>query len=257
MSSNLENESKRDCNVGQQKPWIRVIVSLGMSYIFVRSAESVVFLTYATMGKIGALFVLFCSVVYFGIITIMKLGKKQGDAKARTLYWLKEAPNTLALGIIASIVMVCFEHSEVEPIAYSLRVLVIVCAFFSLYSFSGELYKLFRGRSAGQIVDRKMSGEMESNVMGTTDGTVEWWSSMNSRTRVLLVVCYLMDSVLWSWLVIYYRYLSHSFLGQSTWIMASLLIFLSSCWLHCAGVLFIAYRWVKAVGLDGGPRSRA
>lgn len=251
MNTNLELGTKRDCNTGSQRQWIRGIMSLGMSYVFVRSAESVVVVTYATMGMSSVLLVLSSSLVYLGmVVAIAKLGQKHKNANVGTLSWLKEVPYSLALGIIALIVNVWLEHSDVEPKAYSLRVLVIVGTSLCLFNYLRDMSKLFRYRRGREIIDMPSRGEVESNMMYDTAGSVGWWSSLNARVRVLLVATYVLDSVIWTWLVINYRYYSHSFLGQSLWIMASLWIFLSSCWLHCANIILVAYRWAGGAGQE-------
>ncbi len=245
MNSIHGPEAEGDCNLGRRKPLILTIaMTLGMAgiaYINVRAAATVIALTYTSTGKGGLLFLFSWSLVYFSIMeSIAKWARTQKGVTAPWLYMIGGVHDFLALGIIALIVHVFYEHSEIEPRAYPLRILLVVVALFSLLALSRNLSKLFRSTRECVIGDRQ------------PNSTVDGWTIMSPALRLLLVVSHIINSTLWTWIVIYYRYFTHSFLEHSSWVMASLWIVVVSCWSCCVAVFFGAYRSVKTGG--AGPK---
>ena len=235
MNKSPEPESSYHRDKGRRKPrYFEISLSFGLTYVFVRSAVSVLALTYTSIGKIGVLFLLLCSLLYFGFVSVLaKWELVQKNAAASWLYWIKGIPGSLALGIVAMIMMVFSRHSWIVQNAYALQVLLVVCALSSSISF---LMKVFHIKSCPK---------MGLNTPGAAHGDMDGWISMNPWARVPFVASYGFDAVVWTWLVIHYRYYSHSFLLESSWIMTSLWILLASFWMHCAGVFLVACRWIR------------
>lgn len=220
-----------------------IAMSLGMACMFVRSAISVMALTYASNGKVGVLLLLWCSLLYFGFVTVLEKWELiQKNASVVWLYWIKVVPASLSLGVIAIIIMVLLGNSRIAHRAYALQMLIVVCALSSVTSFSIKVFQLFRAAFGGGAIERQQLLQMGSNRAGIALGSMDGWKSMKPGAQLLFVASYILDSVLWTWLVIHYRYYSHSLLVESPWIMASLWIFLSSCWLHSVGAFLVAYR---------------
>jgi hypothetical protein len=213
---------------------VRLALSLVVTFVCIRSAVSVVTLTYASIGRTGLILVVSCSLIYFVIVTVIaKWDRIAGNVPACYLYCIKEIPSFLALGIIAVVIEVFFGYNEIEPRAYPLRMLIIVFALFNPFSYGRFLPQSSRLRKIGKVAENKRSGESSSEVIGAR--SMSEWLSTNALARSILVASYVLDSSIWTWLVIYYRYYSHSFLDQSVWVMSSLWIFLASSWVHCIG----------------------
>src|SRR5664280_2171400 len=110
----------------QQKFWkFRLVMSLGVTYINVRSAILVLLITFASVGKGGFLIVLFCTLILSGIIvTLENWNRTENDPTDLLTNGNKTIFTFLALGITALFVKVLFEQTEIEPKAYVVRVLL-------------------------------------------------------------------------------------------------------------------------------------
>lgn len=240
MNISSEPDEMRDCRAKQHKPWIvGMAMQLGLTYVNVRSAIFVMALTYASAGKDGLIFVLFCSVVYSGtILAVRRWGRISADTASFWLLCINGIPGFLVLGIIALIVKVFYEQSEIEPKAYPLRVLITICALLQLFHFTEFISKSFLAWRKRGIVESQRDGEIWSDATYAHPRCTNVWKDLNELARFWLITSYVLNSVLWTWLVIYYRHYCYSFLGHSLWVMVSLWIFLASCWFGCVA-LFI------------------
>jgi hypothetical protein len=235
------------CNANQPLSWILALaIVFGMIYFYVRVAASVIALTYASTGRGGLLSLLSWSLVYFGIFESIAIWIwLHKDATARWLYLIMATPDFLALGAAALILKLFFEHSEMESRAYPLRILLIVISLFAVPSLSWVFFKLLRDRRESGGGDRQLHSEAGIDAIGSSLRNADGWSKFNRSERSLLAASYICNSTLWTWLVIYYRYYAHSFLGQSSWVMASLWIFVAYCWGRCTGFVFGALQSAK------------
>lgn len=223
-----------------------IALLLGLTYVEVRAAVSVTALTYASTGRSGLQFLLSWSLVYFGICELIALWVRlRGSATVRRLYGIGVASPFLALAVIALIVKLSFNHSEMGSRAYSLRILIVVSALFTLLSFSMSLFKLIRARPESEVRDRQPRDEVVDCAIGGNHGNANQWSTMNAFERSLLVVTCVFNTTVWTWLVIYYRYYVPSFLEQSSWVMAVIWVFIASWWLCCASVVLAAFQAAK------------
>jgi len=223
-----------------------IVLLLGLTYVEVRAAVSVTALTYASTGRSGLQFLLSWSLVYFGIYESFGLWVRlRGNAKVRRLYRIGVASPFLALAVIALIVQLFFNYSEMGLRAYSLRILIVVFALFALLSFSMSLPRLIRARPESEVRDRHPRDEVVDCAIGGNHGNANQWSTMNAFERSLLVVTCVFNTTVWTWLVIYYRYYVPSFLEQSSWVMAVLWVFIASWWLGCASIVLAAFQAAK------------
>jgi hypothetical protein len=173
---------------------------------------------------------------------IAKWDPAEGGAPARYLYWIMEAPSYLALGIVAIVIEVFFRYTEIETRAYPLRIIIIVSALSIPLKYRRFLLPgLTRLRKEGKVGEEKWIGEATFKATGAGVRSVSDLLSMNAQARSLLVASYILESAIWTWLVIHYRYYSQSFLGQSSWVMFSLWLHLASGWAFCVG-LFVYLR---------------
>lgn len=249
MKSSIEQEIGPEHDKARQKTWIpEVLLSLGLAYVFIRSAASVLAFTYASVGKPGVLFLLLCSLLYFGFVSALARWESiQKYASVCWLHWINGMPGSLILGIIAMLAFAFLHDSQIVQGAYAIRVLLIVCA---MSNFSSLLRKVFRqiaAKTGRSTIDGRRSVEIGSKTTDAVLVTMDGWKSMTSAARFLLASSYVFDSVLWTWLVIHYRYYDHSFFSESSWIIASLCAFLLSCWLHSAGAFIMSFRRVAQV----------
>jgi hypothetical protein len=255
MNSNLGTSAEHGSDAARRKPRIlKVAMALGIAFVNVRSAVLVIALTYASTGRGGVLYLLSWSLAYFGIReAIAQWGRTGKGTTPGWLYLIDGAPDFLLLGIMALIVHVSFEHSDAEGSAYLLRILLIVATLFSLRSLSEDLSRLIRARRGTRVDGRRLDGEIGLDAIGVNQASVDGWVTMSPFERLLLVVSHALNSALWTWLVIYYRYFRDSFLRQSSWVMVALWIFVASCWLGFVAVFFGAYQSSKesANGLRG------
>ncbi len=235
------------CSV--ERPESRILamaLALGWTYVCVRAAVSVIALTYASTDREGLLFLLSGSLVYFGIYESIAIWVRlKRNAPARWLRLIEGAPDSLVLGAIALTVRLFFKHSDMESRAYPLRILLVVVALSAVLSLSRGFPKLLRATRGSGAGGRQLHSEAENDAIGIKHGSADWWSSISAFQRSLLVVSYIFNSTLWTWLVIYYRYYARSFLGQSSWVMAFLWIFVAFCWANCAGFVFGALQSAK------------
>lgn len=231
---------------GQSQIFV-IALLLGLTYVEVRAAVSVTALTYASTGRSGLRFLLSWSLVYFGICELIALWVRlRGSATVRRLYGIGVASPFLALAVIALIVKLSFNHSEMGSRAYSLRILIVASALFTLLSFSMSVSRLIRARPESGVRDRQPRDEAVDYAIGGSYGNVDQWSTMNAFERSLLVVSCVFNATVWTWLVIYYRYYVPSFLEQSSlWVMATLWIFIASWWLGCANIVIAAFLTAK------------
>jgi hypothetical protein len=250
-----ELQSGYHSNSGRREPrHLGIFLSFVVICVWSRSVVSVVAFTDASKGKVGVLFLLTLSLLYFGFVTALgKWGTIQKGASKSWLYWVRGVPATLSLGIIALVVMILRGGSWIGQQAYAIQVLVVVCALSSIANFVAKVSQSFSATRRGQI--REVGFGNAGNAL---NGNNEW-KDLNPWAQSSFVVSHVLDAAIWTLLVIYYRFYSHPLLFESSWVMISLWLFLLSSWLHSAGTLLIAYRGFKSGrnGTDAGcPSSR-
>jgi hypothetical protein len=219
-------------------------ILLVVTYIIVRGAVSVMERTHASTGDYGLFVLISGSLIYFGIVALVrKWGSIKKDTSPRKLLWVKGAPGFLALGVIALISKVFLERSETEIRAYALRVLIVVCALHTLVHLISFVRKSSMALRERGIVDKQRISELWSYAVGAYQPSTIGWKDMSVWARFFFVSTHYFDAALWTWLVIYYRYSCHSFLGQSSWAMASLWLFVASRWFCCVGLFLCVWPW--------------
>jgi len=250
MNSYLGIGAESGSGAAHRKPRILMVtMALGMTFVNVRSAVSVIALTYESTRRSGVLWLLACSLAYFGIReSIARWGRAQRDTTPGWLCLLDGVPDFFALGMIAVVVKEFYGHSKVELMAYPLRILLLVVTLFSLWSLSKDLSRLIGARRETGTGGRQPDAEIGLDTIGVSQGSVDGWTIMGPFERLLLVVSHILNSAIWTWLVIYYRYFRDSFLSQSSWVMIALWLFVAACWLGFVAVLFGAYQSTKGSG---------
>ena len=247
MRNDPRPEAEYGHDVARRKPRVfGTALSFVVAYVDIRAAVAVAALTYASAGRGGVLSLIAWSLLYFGLReSIAKWARAREGATAAWLYLIDGAPDFLALGVLALVISVFLGHSAIESRAYPLRILLIVSTLYCLLSLSMDLRRLFEARRESGSGDRQEKSEIGYGVIGTDRGGADGWKIMGLRARLLLVASHFLNSILWTWLIIYYRYFRVSFLGESSWVMAALWIFLASCWVGCVAVPFSAYQSIK------------
>jgi hypothetical protein len=251
-----EQRTGQGSSKSRSGPWVvEIPMSFVLAYVLIRGAASALVLTYASDGREGVLYLLLCSLFYFGFVWILTRWELiQKGVSASWLYLIKGAPESLCLGVIAVIAWAFMRDSEFARKAYAIGVLLILSA---ITNFISALKKLLLRVGAWPWPD-PIEGQrfIRSGVISAdaVAGGMDGLKNVNAAKPFSLAACYVLDSGLWTLLLIHYRYYSHSFLVESSWVMVSLWVFLLSCWLHSAGAFLMAYRWSKSRrdGLDSG-----
>lgn len=241
MSTNREHNVERSFKAELQRGlFFGLIMLLGWTYFVASVITSTFELTYASALDWRLLTVLTSSLIYFGIVvTTRRWGLIMKHSNASTVLWTTGVPSFLLLGIIAMIWSVSLEQSEINMEAYALQVLMAVCALQTPVYLCRYVCKSFMALRAPGFVDKERRNDLWASTMRSSQPTTMEWRNMSPRARFTFVAIHFCSAALWTWLVIYYRYICHSFLGQSSWAMAFLWLFLATEWLR-SGWLFLS-----------------
>ena len=224
---------------------LRVAMSTCVIYVSARAAVSVLVLTYASVGKNGLLLLGSYSLIYLLLsIGVSKQDLTFGRQSAQWLGWTRGMPSFLVLGIIAATIRIFLGHSAVDVAAYPLRVLIVVEVPLGLLKLSNSLFGSSTARHKDAAIEEGKSHKVVVDAVGVAPRGTDSWAGMNGRARGLLVGSYSLNALLWTWMVIHYRYTGPPFLVQSFWVMLSIWIFLASSWLHCILAILSAGRWI-------------
>lgn len=227
-----------------------MVMQLGWTYVVARAITSAIKFTYAPALNCRLLTVFASSLIYFGIVVASrKWGRIMKHSNTLTILWATGVPSFLVLGIITMIWSVSFEQSEMNIGAYALQVLIIVCALRTLILLCRYVYRSFKALRAPGFVDKERMNDLWSGAIRISPPNTLNWRNMSAKARFIFVATHFCNSALWTWLVIYYRYFCHSFIGQSSWTMAFLWLFLASEW-FCFSGLFLTVWPRRAGGLD-------
>lgn len=224
----------------QRRVFFGMAMLLGWTYVVVRAMTSAIELTYASALDYRLLIVLTSSLIYFGIVVAArKLVTMMKYSNALIVLWITGVPSFLALGIIAMIWSVYFEQSEINIRAYALQILIVVCVLHALVHLCHFVCKSFMALRTPGIVDKERMNDLWSSTITTSQPNTLKWRNMSGRARSFFVATHFCNAALWTWLIIYYRFICHSFLVQSSWTMAFLWLFVASEWL-CFSWLFLS-----------------
>ena len=227
-----------------------IVLHFGWMYVVVRAITSAVELTCVSALDCRFLTVFASSLVYFGIVVAArKWGPIIKHSSALIALWFAGVPGFLALGIIAMIWSVSLKQSEINIRAYAVQVLIVVCALYALVHLCHFVYKSFMALRAPGILDKERMNDLLSSAIRISKPNNMKWVDMSASARFAFVATDFCNVALWTWLVIYYRYIFHSFLGQSPWTMAFLCLYLASEWFSF-GWLFLS---VLPGRVAGGP----
>lgn len=213
---------------------VKLLLFFGIAYVFLRSAASVIALTYAAAGKAGLLFLLSFSILYSVVIVVIETwGIEPAEQR-----WAKAAlPRYLPLGILAALVEVLFKHAAIETRTYPLRMLIIVFTLFIPFSYKRLLSESYFRGTSGESVEAPWWGEPLYNCKRIEKTCRNELANTAGRSWSLLLASQVSECMIWTCFIIEYRYYRESFLGHSAWIMASLWIFLASCGVRCMALL--------------------
>lgn len=237
MIENMDRRARtmlKDGTTAKLQWWIiRGALSLVATFVFTRSAVSVLVLTLRSIGEQGLLVVASCSLIYFGVvITVARLSSNESDGAIA--YWGRVLPS-LSLGLSALVARLFFEQAMMEPKAYPLRIVLVATAILSFYSLLGFLFKPPRLKNEDEPFHRK-AGEIEYDPQGSGPSVTGACKSGHVRGRFPLIASYFLNSTIWTALAVRCQYFSHSFLEHSPWVMAALWLFVASCWANCVAV---------------------
>jgi hypothetical protein len=225
---------------------LRSGLSICLIYVSARAALSVLAITYASLGKNGLLLLGSYSLIYFSLsIGVAKLDLTFGRQSSQRLGWTRGMPSFLVLGIVAAIIRIFLGRSAVDIAAYPLQVLIVVEVPLGLLKLSNSLFGSSTARHKDAVIEEGKSHKVVVDAVGVAPRGTDSWAGMNGRARGLLVGSYSLNALLWTWMVIHYRYAGSPFLVQSFWVMLSIWIFLASSWLHCILAILSAGRWIK------------
>ncbi len=214
-----------------------MVILLTVAYIFVHGAVSVMERTRDSIGYYGILILISSSLIYLAMVALVRrLGQSKKDITPCAVLWVMGAPKFLLLGIIALISKVSLERLQVERKAYALQVLIVVCALYILVYLFRFAYKSFIAWRESEIVDNQRYSELWSDVITAHQPSTIFWRDMSAWARFSFVATCLFEAALWTCLTIYYRYYCYSFLGQLSWAMVSLWLFVIFQWFGCVAV---------------------
>lgn len=216
--------------------FLKIGLSLLLTYVCFRSAFSVAKLTYISMGESALILVLSGSLAYFGVLlAVGKWVSRAITVTSRTAYW-NGGLTYLPLAISAMFIKIFMGHTGIESSVYPIRILLIVLLLSDLFRYKELLSDLFL-----ELWNRDVS----SAPVNSTHVNLNPASAMNVRQIAFLAASYVLSGVLWTWLVIQYRYFSLSFISQSSWIMANLWIFVAFGWAGCIAIFFFIRQQIK------------